>query len=97
MIFNYTNNYQFTTRLNINNQPIEVIDSTKLLGTVLSNDLCWDLNTANLVNKANGRMQLLRKVACSEGGGVKEQLCSICMEHSGTIGHSLAQIPHRRK
>ena len=63
MIFNCTNKCQFTTRLNINNQPIEVIDSTKLLGTVLSNDLCWDLNTANLVKKANERMQLLRKVA----------------------------------
>ena len=63
MIFNYTKEYQFNTRLNINNQPIEVIDSTKLLGTVLSNYLCWDLNTANPLKKANGRMQLLRKVA----------------------------------
>ena len=93
MIFNYTNNYQFTTRLNINNQPIEVIDSTKLLGTVLSNDLCWDLNTANLVKKANGRMQLLRKVASF--GTDREELKNIyvlfvrsLLEQSATVWHS---------
>ena len=63
MIFNYTDNYQFTTRLNINDQMLEVLDSTKLLGTILSNDLNWDLNTLNIVKKANARMQLLRKVA----------------------------------
>jgi hypothetical protein len=56
MIFNYTDNYQFTTRLSINNHQLDVIDSTKLL----SNNLKWDLNTANIVKKANARMQLLR-------------------------------------
>ena len=30
LIFNYTNNYQFTTRLKINDKPLEVIDSTHL-------------------------------------------------------------------
>ena len=30
LIFNYTNNYQFTTRLSINDQPLEVIKNTKL-------------------------------------------------------------------
>ena len=62
MIFNYTDNYQFTTRLTINNHQLDVIDSTKLLGTIISNDLSWDLNTAKIVKKANSRMQLLRKV-----------------------------------
>jgi hypothetical protein len=60
MIFNYTDNYQFTTRLSTNNQQLDVIDNTKFLGTILSNDLSWDLNTANIVKKANARMQLLR-------------------------------------
>ena len=47
LIFNYTDNYQFTTRLRINDKPIEVIESTKLLGTSISNILSWNLNTAN--------------------------------------------------
>ena len=39
MIFNYTNNYQFMTRLQLDGQNIEVLNSTKLLGTIISNDL----------------------------------------------------------
>ena len=62
MIFNFTKNFQFSTRLNIQNENIEVIKSTKLLGTILSDDLKWDSNTAALVKKANARMKLLRKV-----------------------------------
>ena len=62
-IFNVTENSQFTTRLKINDDDIEVIDSTRLLGNIIENNLSWDLNTANLVKKANGRMELLRRVA----------------------------------
>ena len=63
MIFNFTNNYQFMTRLHSNETNIEVLNSTKLLGTIISNDLKWDLNTEEIVKKANSRMQLLRQVA----------------------------------
>ena len=63
MIFNFTEHFQFTTRLKIKEENIEVIDSTKLLGTVISNNLKWDQNTSAIVKKANARMQLLRKVA----------------------------------
>ena len=72
MIFNSTHNYQFTTRLSINDKPIEVINSTKLLGTIITDDLKWDANCANLVKKANGRMELMRKV--SSFGLDKEEL-----------------------
>ena len=63
MIFNFTDRFQFTTRLKLKNDNIEVIKSTKLLGTILSADLKWDLNTASITKKANARMELLRKVA----------------------------------
>ena len=63
IIFNYTDNYQFTTRLKIKNHPVEVIDNARLLGTIISNNLTWDLNTGSIVKKANARMVLLRKVA----------------------------------
>ena len=63
MIFNYTSKYQFTTRLSINDKVLEVINHARLLGTIISDDLSWDMNTANLVKKANARMELLRKVA----------------------------------
>ena len=63
MIFNFTEKYQFTTRLQLKDKNIEVISSTKLLGTILSDDLGWDLNTSALVRKGNARMELLRRVA----------------------------------
>ena len=62
MIFNFTNNHQFTTRVNIDNVNLDVIEHTKLLGTHITTDLSWDLNTKNLIKRANARMQLLRKL-----------------------------------
>ena len=63
MIFNFAEKYKFTTRLQLKSKNIEVINSTRLLGTILSDDLGWDLNTAALVKKGNARMELLRRVA----------------------------------
>ena len=63
MILNFSDNFQFTTRLKLDQDNIEVINQTKLLGTIISNDLKWDSNTSCLVKKANARMQLLWKVA----------------------------------
>jgi hypothetical protein len=93
MIFNYTNKYQFTTRLTINEKPIEVINSTRLLGTIIQDNLSWDQNTAELVKKGNARMELLRKVAsfCTD----LEELKNIyilyvrsILEQSATVWHS---------
>ena len=64
MIFNFTDNYRFTTRLELDNIQLEVVEKAKLLGVIISNDLKWDLNTADLVKRANARLELLRKVAC---------------------------------
>jgi hypothetical protein len=49
--------------LKIKNENVEVIEKTKLLGTIISNDLKWDSNTSFIVKKANARMALLRRVA----------------------------------
>ena len=63
MIFNFTDNYKFTTRLTMNQENIEVVNKAKLLGVIISDDLKWDENTSYLVKKANARMELLRRVA----------------------------------
>ena len=93
MIFNYTDNFQFMTRLMVENEPIDVIDSTRLLGTIISNDLTWDLNTASLVKKANARMELLRKVASfsTPTNDLKEiyiLFVRSILEQSATVWHS---------
>ena len=64
-----------------------------MLGTIITDDLRWDENTAHIVKKANGRMELLRKVA-SFGTSIAE-LKNIYilfvrsqLEHSATVWHS---------
>ena len=101
MFFNFTKNYQSTTRLQIENENIEVLDSTKLLGTVISNDLKWELNTKNIVKKANARMQILRKA--SQFGASVEDLKLIYflyirsqLEQSATVWHSTLTLKNRR-
>ena len=93
MIFNFTKNYQFTTNLSINNNDIEVIDSTRLLGTIIQKDLKWNLNSAEIVRKANARMEILRRV--SNFGAPIEDLKDIyvlfvrsMLEQSAVVWHS---------
>ena len=57
MVFNFTDNYQFRTRVTLKDQNIEIVDKAKLLGVIIINDLKGEENTAN------SRMELLRKVA----------------------------------
>ena len=63
MIFNFTEKYQFSTRLLLNNEIEDNLSKTKLLGTIITDDLRWDENTWNIVKKANACMELVRKVA----------------------------------
>ena len=39
MLFNFTEKYQFSTRLQLNGRNVEVIDQTRLLGTIILDDL----------------------------------------------------------
>ena len=63
MIFNFIKNYQFTMRVSMDNVNLEVVNDAKLLGTHITNDIKWELNTKHLVRKGNSRMQLLRKIS----------------------------------
>ena len=63
MIFNFSKDNQFTTKLNVNNIDIEVVKEIKLLGTVITDRLTWDRNTEELVKKGYKRMRLLNTAA----------------------------------
>jgi len=91
MLINFTETYQFATRLQLKDENVEVINSTKLLGTIIYDDLKRD--TQNLVKKADARMALLRKVASF--GAPLEDLKTIyvlfirsILEQSATVWHS---------
>ena len=62
MIINFCTNYQFRTRLVVNNSLLEQVHETRLLGLIIQDDLSWNSNTKSLVRKAYSRMIILRKL-----------------------------------
>ena len=62
MLFNFTQNYQFGTRLKLEDENIEIVNEMKLLGTVINSNLTWEDNCAYLIKKVNNRMILLRQI-----------------------------------
>ena len=62
MCFNFTQNYQFTSRITMGDQVLPVVQQTKLLGVIVTDDLKWTENTKFLIKRGNSRMELLRKL-----------------------------------
>ena len=63
MLFNFTKTRQFSTRITLKNKVTETVKETKLLGTIITDNLKWSKNTKSLVKQAYGRMKLFRKVS----------------------------------
>ena len=62
MVFNFTRNYQFSTRIKLNDSLQETISETRLLGSVLTSDLKWHANSDQLTKKGYQRMSMLRNL-----------------------------------
>ena len=62
MIFNFSNEYQFTSQIQMEGEVLELVSQTKLLGVIVNNTLTWDANTQYLVQRANSRLRLLHKL-----------------------------------
>ena len=62
MIFNFTKKYKFSTRIQMNDKLLEIVNDTKILGLIISNDFSWRKNTDNLIRKANARRIIIRKL-----------------------------------
>ena len=92
MIFNFTQNLRFNTRLMMDDYTLPIVNKTKLLGTTITNYLKWDDNTAELVKKANSRLLLLRKAA--EYTSSKEDLKQIYISYVRSILEQSAVVWH---
>lgn len=62
IIFNFTKNYQFSTRLYLEGTMLEIVRETKLLGCLISSDLTWWKNTNNITKKGYQRLEIIRKL-----------------------------------
>ena len=63
IIFNFSKNNQFSTEVKLDGEVIETVNETKLLGTVITNDLSWKRNTDRIVKESNKRMVFLHKLS----------------------------------
>ena len=97
MIFNFTENYQFTTRLGLKGKNIEMVDQMKILGTIINTRLSWDENCNEIIKKVNARMQLIREL--QSFGATNDEMvhfwilfCRSVLEQSCVVwGSSLTQ------
>ena len=62
MLFNFTKKHQFSTRLVLDDTPLEEISECKLLGVTIDNNLSFKKNTQYLIKKAYKRMIILEKL-----------------------------------
>ena len=93
MIFNFTDNHQFTTQLDLKGHNIEMVDQMKILGTIVNSNLSWNENCDAIIKKVNARMQLLRSVQ-SFGASPEEMthlwvvFCRSVLEQLCVVWHS---------
>ena len=93
MIINFTNNHQFTTDIRLKGQSLEIVKEHCVLGTWLTNDLKWDLNTEKIVKSANISMKMLHSAAkFIKDRNILKQIYMIyirsILEKSATVWHS---------
>ena len=63
MIFNRSHMYDFIPQIyGENNEPIEIVEKTKLLGLVVRSDLRWHDNTEKMCAKAYNRLWAVRQL-----------------------------------
>lgn len=62
MCFNFTNKYQFTTRIKMEVETLSILDKTRPLGVIITNDLKWSESTRDLIKRGNSRMEILKKL-----------------------------------
>ena len=93
MIINFTNNYQFGTRLSLNNTNLEIVNQMTILGTIITDKLKWDENCDMIIAKVNKRMLLLKKVLSF--GATREEMvhlwiiyCRSYLEQCATVWSS---------
>ena len=62
MMFNPLKSKDFMTEFEINQDQIELVHETKLLGVIISSDLSWGANTDYIINRCSKKTWMLRRL-----------------------------------
>ena len=94
MVFNPSRSKDFQPKFELsNNNLVEVVEESKLLGVVISSDLSWSANTSYIISRANKKLWFLRRLKTlgAEDNDLKDvyikQIRSI-LEYAAPVWHS---------
>ena len=74
LLIHFGNNPPKVPPIIVNEEPIERVSSTKLLGCIINDKLSWENHISDTVNKASQRLHLLREL--KRAGLCPAQLCT---------------------
>ena len=60
MIFNNAKKWDFLPKIKIDNDELEVVESMKILGTIVTSDLKWNANTHYMTTRGYSKLWILR-------------------------------------
>ena len=92
MVFNTARTRDFTPELNIEDEPIETVDSLKLLCVVITSDLRWNENTEYITKRGYNKLWMLRRLKTS--GANQQELVDIYCKHIRSILEYAAVVWH---
>ena len=92
MLFNNAKTKDFTPKLVIEDENIEVVEQLKLLGVQVTSDLKWSTNTAYITKRGYNKLWVIRRLK-SSGANTKE-LCDIYCKHVRSILEYAAVVWH---
>ena len=83
MIINFITKNKFTTRLELKESNIQIVNKMKILGTVITDTLSWDENCHEITTRLNKRMRLLKKTLSF--GATKEEMVHLWIIYCRSI------------
>ena len=93
MIFNFSKNHQFNTRLSLEGKPLQQVSEARLLGVNINDRLSWDDNVDATVKKAYMRVPILHNLVSFEVPlhkliNIYILYIRLVLEQSATVWHS---------
>ena len=79
VVFNTARIRDFTPELNKEDEPIETVDSLKLLGVIITSDLRLNDNTEYITKRGYNKLWMLRRLQTS--GANQQELVDIYCKH----------------
>ena len=62
ILFNPCTSLDFTPKIKLSDQSLQMVEETRLLGLIVCNDFKWSSNTDHIVKKAYKRLWILRRL-----------------------------------